>query len=84
MDAWPFLGRQDEAFFAAVRQEVKKARHLGRGLVAHQDRVITAGPDLVSPFVEPSDLSRQPGVDETLEVRELFGIPRGAKQMVVV
>jgi hypothetical protein len=34
--------------------------------------------------VEPADLSSEPRVQQTLELRELLAVPRGAEEVVVV
>jgi hypothetical protein len=41
-------------------------------------------PEFVPPLVEPTDLSSEPRVEQTLEEGQLLAIPRSAEEVVVV
>ena len=74
----------DEAFLDSVREKVAEALDLSGGLVAHQDALIAAAPDLFLPAVHPPDLLGEVAVEVGHEGGELVVVARSQEQVVVV
>ena len=82
--AWPMPGRGDEAFFAALFEQISQTSDLGFGLVAGDDVGVAAAPDLLLPAVEASDLSGDLGIDVAHETGELLDASGPEEEMAVV
>src|SRR5215203_1950993 len=84
VDARPFRDFFDEVLLDPMRENVFQPGHLGGGLAADHDRLISPGPDLVGPINETPELAGEVGVQEAHEARELAGVVDVQDEMEVV
>jgi hypothetical protein len=60
MHSRPFQGTGDQAFLDSLGEVIGQPIGLGRFLVAHQDVLVAARPELVGPAGQAAHLSRSP------------------------
>ena len=81
--AGPVFGRGDEAFLAALLEQVAQACDLRFALVTGDDVGVAAAPELLPPVVPPTSLAGDLRVDVAHEVGELLDV-LGSQQDVGV
>ena len=84
VDAGPLLGPCDQVFLGTVGQEVGEAVDLGGLLLADQDRLITAGEDLLAPAGQAPGLSRELRADVAHEAGELLAVVHSGQDVEMI
>lgn len=75
---------RNKALLDPLSKEVVHSLDLRGGLVAHQDRLVSPTPDLLSPSMQSPDLASEIRVEKADEAGELLGIAHPDQQVVVI